>query len=244
MRAAFRARLRYILPVALLVAVTLIAVIALTIGLRQFVQDYVVVPVAYAAWFIDMTLRSIPQSTFWAVLVVIAVLAGLESVGALRKLIRNRAAVTVMPETAGQSRLLERRELFERLSDSTFARERIAFEMRGLMVQLLAHQERQSAEEIEQRVRAHAIAAPPEILALLTDWRTWLTDEPADAEAARSNKTFRRLRLRWRSIQRMIQPTRYQPRLLTAIAYMESLSGGLYARSAPQEETNGGNNAN
>ena len=258
MIAWLKPRLKIIVPAAFFL---LIVALALMVGLREFVRLYIVVPVSYAAWFIDLVLRSISQSTYWAILVVIGALLAWQSVGSLRSLIRKRTVVALVPDKVGQSRLVERRDLFSRVDDSAFARERIAFEMRSLIVQLLAYQERQSVAEIELRIRNHAISAPPDVKSLLVDWRSWLTDEPTRTppstprQAGRGQEAssrsrmdigglFHRLRLPWRAIQRVIRPSPFEPRLVKAITYMESISGGLYAVSAPQEEPNGRNIAN
>jgi hypothetical protein len=162
----------------LLAALLLIASLVAALALRDVLRDAIVTPLAYVAWLAGLVLGSIPQSTYWILLVVVGTAVAWRSLGGRRALFGRREKAIVVPDSAAPSRLRSQLDLLSQLGTSAFARERAAFELRGLMVALLAHEERRSVEEIEQRVRNGSLAPPPEIRALLLDWQNWLAVEP------------------------------------------------------------------
>jgi hypothetical protein len=108
---------------------------------------------------------------------------------ALRSLAASRASSSADAQPAGQTpfivapkpgmTLLELRvDQIAHLDTSSFAREKIAFELRGLVLQVLAYREHQSAGEIDRRIRGGSMEVPPHIRNLVVDWQTWLSVAP------------------------------------------------------------------
>lgn len=231
--ASARPRLIIILALAVLAA---LATAAVALGLRDFVSQAIVQPVAYIAWLAGLILRSIPQSLFWGVVVAVAVLAAWHNLGSARVALLSRRPphAPIVADQPDRSILAAMFDDLARLRDSAFAREKVAFELRGLLVKLLAHREREPAAQIERRIRDGSLEAPPEIRALLTDWQHWLSGPPANPWARRWQQVLVRLGL--------VRPDLRGPlvsceeRLAALIAYMEQIVGGPLPPGNPSKE--------
>ena len=170
------------LPVIGGLALVLVA-LGLMLLLRDFVRQTITPPLAYLLWLFDLALRSVPQSVYWALIV-----AGV-AVFALRSLAAGRARasadaphvaplVLALAHRAPMSPLQQRVEQIAHLDTSAFAREKIAFELRALLLQVLAYRERQPAADIERRIRSGALDVPPHVRRLVVDWQSWLPGPP------------------------------------------------------------------
>jgi hypothetical protein len=171
--------LLFIVP-ALLLAAMLIA-----LAVQGMVREVVVPPLAYALWLADLVIRSVPQATFWTVLLAIGVyitLRGLVSSGSGRRTAGGGSTTGYIlkarkPEKAAEppipSRLEQCQLDMQRINESAFAREKVAFDLRQTVLDVLAYREHQEPAEIEWRVRTGSLDTPPEIRALLLSWPTW-----------------------------------------------------------------------
>jgi hypothetical protein len=155
-----------------------VAVVALLLMflLRDVVRQALAPPITYAAWLVGLVLQSIPQSTTWALLVAVGVIVAWRSLGIARVLagLRRKDGPPILADSTPQSTLAARRADLARLHESRYAREKMAFEMRGLLVQVLAQRERQSSSEIERRIRTRELPVPAEVRDLVLDWQNWL----------------------------------------------------------------------
>lgn len=224
-------RRRLLVPIALGVTVLLGAVV-LSLFVRDFVRQVIVLPVTYIAWLIDLVIRSIPQSAFWAVAVAVGILT------AWRTLAARRAALTstvpILAEQSDRSVFLSRLDYIVRMRESPFAREKLAFELRLLIIKLLVYRERLSESEIERQICTGEMVTPPEVHALLTDWQTWLNRPRVTLPRQMLDRLWGRLR---RMPDKVVQPdAALERRLECAIDYMETLMSGSAKGSLPEEQ--------
>ena len=231
-----RQRVFIILAIALL---ALLATGIVALGLRDFVSQVIVQPVAYVLWLAGLILRSIPESMFWGLVVAIAVLAAWHNLGAARAALfaRRRPAAPVTADQPDRSILASMFDDLARMRDSTFVREKVAFELRGLLVKLLAYREREPAAIIERRLRDGSLETPPEVSTLLADWQHWLSGPPAGPWARRWQQILIRLGLaRPDPHGPLVSYEARDARLAEVIAYMEQIVGGPLPPGNPSKE--------
>lgn len=173
-------KLRSIYPTQVLIAaVMLISVGVLTLALRDVVRESVVIPLAYAVWLADLLLKSLPQSLFLAVLVLVSAVVVLR--GLLYTPPLPRQFMPRQDRSGFRSRLDFWTRRLNALDASPFAQEQSAQEMRNLVLRALADQ--LDPDEVAAAVRNGALAVPPEVGALLLNWRDWLSDDAAASHA-------------------------------------------------------------
>lgn len=171
-------RLRHIEPRQwLLVALVLLVTAALTFLLRDTVREAIVIPMAYALWLGDILLRSLPQGLLLGLLIVIC-LAIL-----IRAALRGES---MQPEPRAavitghhHSRLLFWARQLSRLEDSQFAVEKLAAELKKVILNLLTAQENLTEDEVIDAVRSGALAVPANIRTLIVRPQEWMTAQPA-----------------------------------------------------------------
>jgi hypothetical protein len=220
----------------LLIPALLLAALLVTLALQGLVRQAIVLPLSYLFWLADLLVSSVPQGTFWALLLAVGVYITAKSLfGRQRR--RSFARLTPPEETdrPEPSRLHQRLYYLQQLSNSSFAREKIAFELRRLIIEILAYQERESTAEIERRVHDGTLAAPPEVHLLLKSWQTWLSDKK---EPNRSSDRLSVLLPRWvrssplwqwlsqrrthLAINSSASPSPYERKVAAVIDYMEN----------------------
>ena len=134
---------------------------ALTLFYWDFVRDTIIVPIYYFVWVSNLTLKSIPQQAFLAVLVIIGILVGLNTaIGIGAKSITK--GFTDAPSQT-DSRYTSWKKLCSNLSSSSFARDSFAWEARKLIVAILAYQNGIEPTEVEARVKNGALLLPAAI---------------------------------------------------------------------------------
>lgn len=201
-------KLRSIHPTQVLIAaVMLIGVGVLTLALRDVVRESVVIPLAYAVWLADLLLKSLPQSLFLAVLVLVSAVVVLR--GLLYTSPLPRQFVPRQDRGGFRSRLDFWTRRLNALDASPFAQEQSAQEMRNLVLRALADQ--LDPDEVAAAVRNGALAVPPEVGALLLNWRDWLSDDAAASPRASPGAWWKRLRwerLRWERLREVLRTDR------------------------------------
>ncbi len=225
--------------------VLLLVAVIMSLFVRDFVREAIVVPVSYLIWLVDLVLRSIPQSAFWGAVVAAAALVAWRGLGsartrtaAQRLLHRRPTVVPVLRDHAAQSVFSTRFEYIARMNDSLFAREKLAFDLRILLVKLLSHRERLPEAEIERRIRAGEageLTTPPAVHSLLTNWQTWLSVPDAGSPVRQLTRLWQWL---LRKPTKASQPNvAMEQRLTQVIEYMEILmSGGPLGSSEEEHE--------
>jgi hypothetical protein len=228
-------RRRFILPLAIGFIVVLGAGV-LSLFVRDFVRQTIIIPVTYIAWLVDLVIRSIPQSAFWGAVVAAAILVTWRNLGSKRAglILRRPVSAPILADNTDRSVFYTRLEYIARMYDSPFAREKLALELRLLIVKLLSHRERLPENEIERRVRTGELVTPPEVHALLTSWQTWLSPPKGGSPMQQLEGLWRRL---LRAPTRATQPNAaLEQRLVRAIDYMETVMNGGPLSSQPEEK--------
>jgi hypothetical protein len=138
---------------------------ALTLLYWDFVRDTIVVPIYYFIWVGNLTLRSVPQQAFLALLMLISILIGLNtliSIGA-------KATPNSFTDAPSQtdSRYASWKKLCSNLSSSSFARDSFAWEARTLIIAILANQNGIEPTEVELKIKSETLVVPPSIKDLI-----------------------------------------------------------------------------
>ncbi|MCL5996640.1 MAG: hypothetical protein M1546_11390 [Chloroflexi bacterium] len=228
----------------LLVPLSVIVTLLIALTVQGVVRQVIIPPLSYALWLADLVIRSVAQSTFWTILVAVGFLVAVRSLfGGWRKGVLMRHVVPAVGDRPEPSRLQQRLHDLQQLNESTFAREKVSFELRRITLDLLAYQEHQDPAEIERRVRSGALTIPSEIRALLLSWQTWLADPEVPAvplPGGHRGPFWQRLWPRWllrrhnsRNRRQPGQPSLYERKVARVIDYMDeqlgSQIGGQYA---------------
>lgn len=145
--------------------VALLVFSALTLFYWDFVRGTIIIPIYYFIWVSNLTLKSIPQQAFLALLMVIGFLVGLNtliSVGA--KSSTKDFADAMSPIN---SRYTYWKKLCSNLHSSSFARDSFASEARKLIIATLMAQNGIDSIEVEASVRNGTLIVPPSIKDLI-----------------------------------------------------------------------------
>jgi hypothetical protein len=149
-----------------IIALALLAIVvttALTLALIDLVRNVLAVPITQLFYFLGLLLKSTPQVIFWGMLLLfLLIVAGksVEQVGKtapaqfdapLRSPRRERIAVWA-------------NHIHQALRGDQYARSRLAEFLAGLVVELLAQDERVSITEIRKRLELGELDLPPEIV--------------------------------------------------------------------------------
>jgi hypothetical protein len=175
----------------LLIALVLIATAALTILLRDTVREAIVIPLAYALWMGDILLSSLPQGLLLGLLIVLCI--GIILRSALKS---DRFEPEPRPQViTGQhhSRLLFWARQLSRLEDSQFAVEKLAAELKKMLLKILSSQENLTEDEVIDAVRSGTLAVPADIRTLIVRPQDWMKAQPVSG---------------WEQLLRLVRPKR------------------------------------
>jgi hypothetical protein len=130
-----------------------------------FVRDTIVVPIYYFLWISDLTLKSIPQQAYLALLMLISLIIGANTLMGMRA----RHLTRSLEETQYQSdsRYSYWRKLCSNSNSSPFARDGFAWEARKLILSIFAYQNEIETAEVEARIRNGTLLVPDSILKLI-----------------------------------------------------------------------------
>ena len=158
----------------LIIALVLIATGALTLLLRDLVREMVVIPLTYAVWMGDIALRTIPQGLLLALLVLIGLFfvlrSAMHSTGDDQPLARG-----TVPASQQHSRLVFWARQLNRMEDSQFAVEKLALELKALIVRILSSQGNLPEDDVIDAVQRGNLAVPDEVRSLLIRPQDWLS---------------------------------------------------------------------
>ena len=195
---------------------------ALTLLLRDAVRDLVVMPVTYLLWIADIFIRSVPQSIQLVVIVGIAALAALRALAAGRA--RTEAPPIPPQPRYEQSRLGLWSRHLHGIDDSGYAAEKLAHELRTMIIGTLSNDWRIDREEIVARARAGELDAPAEVRDVIIGIPAWMKIQPTNP----ISRAMRSLRARWYPNEPPPGRSEMARALGVVIAYVESL-GGVHA---------------
>ncbi len=131
----------------------------------NFVRDTIAVPIYYLIWISDLTLKSIPQSIFLGLLVILCVLIGSSALLGIRV---NADIERAEPKPVqSQARYYFWRNVCVQLGSSAYSREKFAGESRKLILSILAYQEGIENTEAEALVSSGVLAVPETVRNLI-----------------------------------------------------------------------------
>ncbi len=161
----------------LLIALVLIATGILTFLLREAVRDTVVIPLTYALWMGDFMLRSVPQALLLGLLIALSIAI------IVRSATKNTgdeqpSAYAAEPKAQYPSRLVFWARQLSRMEDSQFAVEKLAVELKGLTIRILAAQENLPEEGVIDAVKNGTLDVPAEVRELIIRPQDWMTANP------------------------------------------------------------------
>ena len=142
--------MRRYLPLAIVLFITAVLVLALD----NFLQEMIIRPLLYVGWFGGLVLSSLHQSVFWGLLLFVALVLVLRSLGGAE------SAASSAPEKRYPSQGQVRRwmGLLERAESQRFARWNLAQALRKLAQETLSPDERQGQRRVPRDYKL-----PPDI---------------------------------------------------------------------------------
>ena len=142
--------MRRYLPLAIVLFITIVLVLALD----NFLQEMIVQPLLYVFWFGGLVLSSLHQSVFWGILLLVALVLILRSLGG------GESPASSAPERHYPSQGQVRRwmVLLERAENQRFARWNLAQSLRKLAQETLSLDERQGQRRVPRDYKL-----PPDI---------------------------------------------------------------------------------
>ena len=138
---------------------------ALTLLYWDFVRDTIIIPIYYFMWVGNLTLKSIPQQAFLALLMIISILIGLNTFIGIGAKATPKGFADEPSQT--DSRYASWKKLCSNLSSSSFARDTFAWEARKLIIAILAYQNGIDPIEVEVRIKSETLMVPPAIKDLI-----------------------------------------------------------------------------
>jgi hypothetical protein len=195
----------------LAVAGVLATTAALTWLLRDVVRDVIVLPLTFLLWYLDLLVRSVPERALLIALVILAAILAARSL-AYRPPAAPPTGAPSEPRRGDDSRLRFWRVQFAYAPASNFAAEKLAAELRSLLLQTLEHRERLGRDELLRAAADGTLDAPPAVRAILLEQ----APTPEHRESLR-----RRLRRLLRLPVAQEPPTTYERDLTQIVEFLE-----------------------
>lgn len=155
--------------------IILITALALAPLIRDFMREFVVIPLLYAFWIGRIIYDAIPQVVFWSCFLVVALL--LASASLLRP--GKPKSKTYEAKTGQRGRVETWANLIRQAPQEDYYQWRLAQPLRELILETLAYEARLSAKEIKQGLMDDQLNLPPEIRTYLQASLKSLTYLPA-----------------------------------------------------------------
>ena len=153
------------------IGIVLVAVILvfslLTLFFWPFVRDTFIVPIYYVLWVSDLALKSVPQEAYLALLVLVSLIIGVNTLMTTRVRRFTRDA-REMPSQS-DSRYTYWRNLCSNLYSSPFAQDTFAWEARKLILSIFAYQNGIETAQVEAMIRNDALSVPTPIKKLIQE---------------------------------------------------------------------------
>jgi hypothetical protein len=146
----------------LLAALVCLPVVITAFVIENFVRDVIAGPVLYAFWILRLFLASIPQTLIWVSLIVLGLVLAYRSLAH-----RPRLQTNISAEPPTSTRVEELARLIDQAEQSTFGRWRLSQRLGGLVVAMLADEQRVSQREIHRQIDRNELPLSPEMRAYL-----------------------------------------------------------------------------
>ena len=163
--------------VGIILVVVILIFSLLTLLYWPFVRDTIIVPIYYFMWVGDLVLKSVPQEAYLAVLILISLIIGVNTLLSLRA----RRLMRSMDEVPSQndSRYSYWRKLCSNLYSSPFAQDSFAWESRKLILSIFAHQNALQTAQVEDMIRNNVLLVPASIKKLIQEKKMQNFNMPA-----------------------------------------------------------------
>lgn len=134
-----------------MVLASLILTALLALILRDFVREYVILPLLNIGWVVWIWMLSIPQAIYWGIFLLLAFIIAVRSLSSGTVRIRNPLGRPIQRYNT-PSRYGYWQTGLNSLENSTYAHERVERELQNLVMQILADQRRTSVEEMREEL--------------------------------------------------------------------------------------------
>ena len=139
----------------------------LTLVYWSFVRDTIIVPIYYFMWVGDLALKSVPQKAYLAVLVLISLIIGVNTLLSMRVRQLTGRVDEVPPQN--DSRYLHWKKLCSNLYSSPFAQDSFAWESRKLILAIFAYQNALEIVQVEAMIQNNILPVPDSIKKLIQE---------------------------------------------------------------------------
>jgi hypothetical protein len=131
----------------------------------DFVRETVVVPIYFLLWLIDLVIKSVPQQAYLAVLALICLIMGFNTL----QRISGGQPTPSRPriQTTDITRYTHWRRVYRNLYGNSFFRNEFGTEIRKLLLAVLAYQEGLSTAQIETMILNGTLSVPPAVTDLI-----------------------------------------------------------------------------
>lgn len=150
-----------------ILAIVTIALIFAVLSLIfwDFVRDTVVIPIYYLMWVTNLILKSIPQGVYLALPILISLAVG----GNTLRSLRGRQQLRNYQENRSDdsARYVVWRRLYDHLMESQFSRDHFVWEVRKLILCLLAYQEGVEVFQAEEMIDNGTLNVPDAVKNLI-----------------------------------------------------------------------------
>jgi hypothetical protein len=191
----------------LVLGLILLMAAPLVLVLRDFAREAIVVPLLYVLWLGRLLFRSIPQPLLWSLFLTLVLFVAVRSLG------KRGGSVGGMREAEAESpgRVWVWARRIQLAARGDYSRWRLAHYLRKLILDVLAHRERLTPEQLKRRLGTGEVVAPPAVQAYL---RAGLMPMPSGPIGL-----FSRLRQQLRSRAR---PSPLDAGLESAVQFLEN----------------------
>jgi hypothetical protein len=131
----------------------------------DFIRETIVIPLYHFFWIIDLTVKSVPDGVYLAVLLLIGFMLSVNALQGLQLRGPNRPP-TSAPYSAS-TRYTVWARLYRNLYRRTILSNHFGSETRRLLLTMLAYQENVTVEEAEALVKSGALSVPPAVKTLV-----------------------------------------------------------------------------
>ena len=138
----------------------------LTLIFWHFIRDVIIVPIYYFLWEINLVLKSIPEGVYLALLVVLSVIIGFNTLASVRGERQTKRLERARPESG--TRYLHWRSLCANMDVNPFTRDRFAWEARKLILSIFAYEQGIDVADAEMLVQQGEVDMPDTIRSLIT----------------------------------------------------------------------------
>lgn len=133
----------------------------------SFVRDTIIVPIYYFLWFGNLVLKSVPQEAYLALVVLVSLVIGVNTLLNMR--VRRFTRYVEEVPTQSDSRYNYWRRICSNIYSSPFAQNSFAWEARKLILSILAFRNGVEIAQVELMIRNDVLTVPEPIKILIQE---------------------------------------------------------------------------